>query len=136
LPEVKTDPLGKNEKEVAGRGDRKKSTPAFVDVVGANYIQLTPVKGGFRLTKRSRATRVPRYVSILIAYEVRSGNPFKKYTPLDFDISKPPIEVHIQGAVLILSKENNIQIEVQKGNFRLTVTGFDMHRDLRVRTIP
>ena len=24
----------------------------------------------------------------------------------------------------------------QKGNFKLTVTGFDMHRDLRIKTIP
>jgi hypothetical protein len=136
LPEVQVDQSGNKEKESAGREEKIKGTAPFVDVVGSNYIQLTPVKGGFRLTKRSKATKVPRYVNIWIAYEVRSGNPFKKYTPLDFDISKSPIQIHIQGAKLLLNKENIIQIEVQKGNFKLTVTGFDMHRDLRIRTNP
>ena len=123
-------------KRLPARQIRKKITAPFVDVIGSSYIQLKPVKGGFRLAKRSKATKVPRYVNIWIAYEVRSGNPFKKYTPLDFDISKPPIRIQIQGAKLLFNKENIIQIEVQKGNFKLTVTGFDMHRDLRVRTNP
>jgi hypothetical protein len=136
LPEVQLDQLGKDEKEISGKGDKEKSTEPFVDVIGSNYIQLTPVKGGFRLTKRSKATKVPRYVNIWIAYEVRSGNPFKKYTPLDFDLNKPPIKIQLQGANLLLNKENIIQIEVQKGNFKLTVTGFDMHRDLRIKTNP
>lgn len=136
LPEVQIDQLGKNEKEISGEGDKKKSTEPFVDVIGSNYIQLTPVKGGFRLTKRTKATKVPRYINIWIAYEVRSGNPFKKYTPLDFDLNKPPIKIQVQGANLLLHKENIIQIEVQKGNFKLTVTGFDMHRDLRIKTNP
>ena len=136
LPEVQIDQLGKNEKEISGEGDKKKSTEPFVDVIGSNYIQLTPAKGGFRLTKRPKATKVPRYINIWIAYEVRSGNPFKKYTPLDFDLNKPPIKIQVQGANLLLNKENIIQIEVQKGNFKLTVTGFDMHRDLRIKTNP
>ena len=136
LPEILIDQLGKNEKEISGEGDKKKSIEPFVDVIGSNYIQLTPAKGGFRLTKRPKATKVPRYINIWIAYEVRSGNPFKKYTPLDFDLNKPPIKIQVQGAILLLNKENIIQIEVQKGNFKLTVTGFDIHRDLRVRTNP
>jgi hypothetical protein len=136
LPEATIDQLGKNEKEIPGEGDKKKSTEPFVDVIGSNYIQLTPVRDGFRLTKRPKATKVPRYINIWIAYEVRSGNPFKKYTPLDFDLNKPPLKIQVQGANLLLNKENIIQIEVQKGNFKLTVTGFDRHRDLRVRTNP
>jgi hypothetical protein len=136
LPKVQIDQLGKNEKEVPGKGDKKKSIEPFVDVIGSTYMQLSPVKGGFRLTKRPKATKVPRYINIWVAYEVRSGNPFKKYTPLDFDLHKPPIKIQVQGANLLLNKENIIQIEVQKGNFKLTVTGFDMHRDLRIKTNP
>ena len=136
LPEVQIDQPGKNEKEISGGGDKKKSTEPFVDVIGSIYMQLSPVKGGFSLTKRPKATRVPRYINIWVAYEVRSGNPFKKYTPLDFDLNKPPIKIQVHGATLLLNKENIVQIEVQKGNFRLTVTGFDMHRDLRIKTNP
>jgi hypothetical protein len=36
----------------------------------------------------------------------------------------------------LLNKENTIQIEVLKGSFKLAVTGFDMHRDLRIKTNP
>jgi len=136
LPAAADDRSGRNEKEVPGDGGKQKSSNPFVDVAGSGYIQLTPVKGGFRLAKRPKATRVPRYITIWVAYEVRSGNPFKKYTPLDFDLGKPPIDIQVQGARLLLNRENSIQIEVQKGGFKLTVTGFDIHRDLRVRTNP
>ena len=107
-----------------------------MDVIGSNYLKLTPIKSGFRLTRLPKATKVPRYINIWIAYEVRSGNPFKKYTSLDFDVSKPPIKIQAQGANVLLNRENSIQIEVLKGNFKLAVTGFDMHRDLRIKTNP
>lgn len=136
LPLTQLEQLGKKEKEVSGEGDKKKSTEPIVDVIGSNYLQLTPIKGGFRLTKRQKATKVPRYINVWIAYEVRSGNPFKKYTPLDFDVSKPPIRLQIEGAKILLNNQNVIQIEVQRVNFKLSVTGFDMHRDLRIKTNP
>ncbi len=136
LPEVKTGPSVNGEDDKFADAAKQKSPAPFVDVVGSRYIQLTSVRGGFRLSKRSGATKVPRYVAIYVAYEVRSGNPFKKYSPLDFDVAKSPIQVQIQGAKLLMHKDNCIQIEVQKGNFKLTVTGFDMHRDLRIKTVP
>ena len=88
------------------------------------------------MSKRPKAKKVPRFINVWIAYEVRSGNPFKKYTPLDFDVCKPPIEIQVQGAKLLLYKENTLQIEVTKGDFKLSITGFDMHRDLRIKTNP
>jgi len=108
----------------------------FIETQGQNYLQLTPVKGGFSLAKKAKSKRVPRYITVWLAYEVRTGNPFKKYTPLDFDVSLPPLSVRVTGAQLLLSKHNVIQIEVQQGNFKLTVAGFDTKRDLRVKTNP
>ncbi len=71
-----------------------------------------------------------------MAYEVRTGNPFKKYTPLDFDVSQPPLLIEVSGAELLLNKHNVIQIEVQQGSFKLAITGFDVNRDLRIKTNP
>ena len=88
------------------------------------------------MSRRTKATQVPRFITIWIAYEVRSGNPFKIYTSLDFDVSKDPIQIKADGVKLMLGKENTIQIEVVRSDFRVTVTGFDTHRDLRVRTHP
>lgn len=120
----------------AGPGAETVSDSEIIENRGENYLQLTPIKGGFNLSKKPKSKRVPRYITIWLAYEVRTGNPFKKYTPLDFDVGQPPIYIQTTGASLLLSKHNVIQIEVLKGNFKLTVTGFDTNRDLRVKTNP
>jgi hypothetical protein len=126
----------KMEAAADGAGAETISDGEIIENRGDNYLQLTPIKGGFNLSKRPRSKRVPRYITIWLAYELRTGNPFKKYTPLDFDVGQPPISIRLTGAALLLSKHNVVQIEVQKGNFKLTVTGFDTNRDLRVKTNP
>jgi len=120
----------------AGRGAEIMADSEIIASRSENYLRLSPIKGGFNLAKKARSKRVPRYITIWLAYEVRAGNPFKKYTPLDFDVAQPPISIRLAGAGLLLSKHNVIQIEVRRGNFRLTVTGFDANRDLRIKTNP
>jgi hypothetical protein len=71
-----------------------------------------------------------------MAYEVRSGNPFKQYTPLDFNVRRKPLKVALKGAKLRFCRHNAIQIRVERGDFQLSITGFDPHRDLRVKTRP
>jgi hypothetical protein len=117
------------ENKPSGNGD-------IVELEPGSYLQLNAIKGGFRLSRRTKATQVPRYITIWIAYEVRSGNPFKKYTALDFDVSREPIQIKAEGVKFMLCKDNTIQIEVIRSDFRVTVTGFDTRRDLRVRTHP
>jgi len=136
LPTIQLDQLGKKETETSGEGEKEKSTEPIVDVRGSNYLQLNPIKSGFRLTKQPKARKLPKFISVWMAYEVRSGNPFKKYTPLDFDVSQPLIKIKAEGAKILLNKHNVIQLEVQKGNFKMSVIGFDMHRDLRIKTNP
>jgi hypothetical protein len=126
----------KMEAAAAGPGAETVSDSEIIENRGENYLQLTPIKGGFNLSKKPKSKRVPRYITIWLAYEVRTGNPFKKYTSLDFDVGQPPISIQVTGAALLLSKHNVVQIEVLKGNFKLTVTGFDSNRDLRVKTNP
>jgi len=71
-----------------------------------------------------------------MAYEVRGGNPFKKYTPLDVNVNRPPVSVAVEGAQLLVCQNNVLQIEVKRPDFVLSVTGFDPHRDLRIKTTP
>ena len=133
------EPAARNEikeKDMEGPDTPKINAEEFIESRGQNYLQLDAIKGGFSLTKKSKSRRVPRYITIWMAYEVRSGNPFNKYTSLDFDVSQPPLFVQVSGAKLLLNKHNVIQIEVQQGNFKLAITGFDMHRDLRIKTNP
>jgi len=134
-----TDPAVHNavpEKKIEGLDPKKISADEFIESRGQNYLQLNAIKGGFNLTKKSKTRRVPRYITIWMAYEVRTGNPFRKYTPLDFDVSQPPLQIQVSGADLLLNKHNVIQIEVRQGNFKLAITGFDVNRDLRIKTNP
>lgn len=127
---------GQDKKETKGEGDAKGTTSPFIDVSGSSYLQLHRIKGGFGLTMQSKAQKVPKFITIWTAYEVRSGNPFKKYTPLDFDLQKPPMKVVTQGAEILIKQNNGIQIQVKRRDFKLAVTGFDMNRDLRIKTNP
>lgn len=136
LPTQPEEISGAFEKDAAGTGDPKTRADERVEIVNSNSLKLSPIKGGFRLSRRSNSIEVPRYISVWTAYEVRSGNPFKKYSPLDFELAKPPIQMELEGGKLLLCKDNIIQFEVLQGDFKLSVTGFDMHRDLRVKTIP
>ena len=111
-------------------------TSAIVDLEPGNYLQLSAVRGGFRLKCRPSAAQIPHFITIWIADQVRGGNPFKKYTPFDFDVSREPVGVQVEGARLLLCRDNALQIEVVRADFRLTVTGFDTRRDIRVRTHP
>ena len=137
LPAVPDElPVKGEDKKKKGSGDEKENNGVFIGVEGSNYLQLSPIKGGFRLMRRAKATRIPRFIEVRIAYEVRGGNPFKKYTPLDFDIGQKPVEINLEDCKSLFYKENRIFIEVMSGDFKLAITGFDPHRDLRVKTIP
>jgi hypothetical protein len=133
------EPVGNAEKPGKDKSDKENKPVGEMDIVElepGSYLQLKAIKGGFRLSRRTKATQVPRYITLWIAYEVRSGNPFKKYTTFDFDVNREPILIKAEGVKLMLCKENTIQIEVVRSDFRVTVTGFDTRRDLRVRTHP
>jgi len=122
-PNVSGDQEGTHEEPISG-------------VFGSKPLQLTAIKEGFSLTPKANAEILPKNIIVRMAYEVRSGNPFKKYTPLDFDVAAPPIRIALYGARILLSKHNVIHLEVQEMDFRISVTGFDMHRDLRIKTFP
>lgn len=115
---------------------QSRTTSPFIEVKGSGYLKLSPLKGGFRLAKRSRSEKVPELITVWVAYDVRSGNPFKKYTPLDFELDKPPIAIEAKGLEVTACQRNVIQIRVKSMDFQLVVTGFGTHRDLRIKTHP
>lgn len=137
LPAASPEKAGhETKKKEKGDGEEKDGESTFVGVEGANYLQLNSIKGGFSLMRRPKSRKVPRFINVWMAYEVRSGNPFKKYTPLDFDVSKTPIQIKMNGGKLLLCRENILVAEILDVNFKLSVIGFDTHRDLRIKTNP
>ena len=69
-----------------------------------------------------------------MAYDVREGNPFKRYKLLDFELNKPPIKVKAAGLKVQYPRANVLHLVLEKRDFQLHLTGFDPNRDLKIRT--
>lgn len=103
-------------------------------VTADRFLQLQRTKQGFRLSARPDATSLPKEIDIEVAYDVRQGNPFNRYSLLDFELNKPPIRIGAKGLKASISKPNMIHIILEERGFQLLVTGFDPNRDLKIRT--
>jgi hypothetical protein len=77
----------------------------------------------------------PKRVKVKAAYEVRKGNPFKKYHRLDFALDARPISLTSAGADCHAA-DNSLEIVPKEEQFLVEVTGFDPHRDLRIHVEP
>jgi hypothetical protein len=92
-------------------------------------LRLTRVDGGFALV----AVKVATAAHITAAYEVRRGNAFKRYDPADFEFGDNWIQIATEKTTVIEAKGNQLTVGPLEEGSRLTVTGFDMARDLAVR---
>jgi hypothetical protein len=72
-------------------------------------------------------------VSVVVAYEIRRGNPFKKYDPNDFRLDREPVTIKANGVSNLRCSENRIEFTAAQPQFDVDVSGFDVHRDLKVR---
>ncbi len=102
------------------------------------YISET--EDGFFIasTKDADPARFPQVIKIEVAYDVATGNPFKKYNSLDFKLGKNSgisLSMTTNSAKLISSKENIIRLEVIKLPFKFNASGFDVNRDLKIKLL-
>jgi len=97
-------------------------------------LVLEKAEKGFRL--RGRADEeAPRRLEVLVAYDVLRGNPFQRYSPLDFCMGRS-IKVQPRGARVLSCHDNRLELEIEDSRFDVAVTGFDENRDLRVKVRP
>src|SRR6185295_5295666 len=93
-------------------------------------FRIAAKKGGFSIVPAGPidATRLPIEASLSVAYDLLAGNPFKKYSPIDFDIAD--MQMSVKGVVVIRRKHNELKFEIADSDFRLELTGFDDRRDI------
>lgn len=104
------------------------------DIPGtAKRFNVRRVEGGFRVAGRPEAEALPEHLSVLVAYDVRRGNPFKKYRSFDFDLNGSETQVDAVGCQVSVTAPNRLAIRPDSVGFQVTVTGFDVERDLVVR---
>jgi len=101
-------------------------------------FHINETADGFSITSASDALadRFPQVIKIEVAYDTIKGNPFKKYSPLDFKLGKNSaiaIAMTSSTAKVLGNKENVIRVEVLDLPFQLKASGFDSNRDLKVR---
>jgi hypothetical protein len=94
--------------------------------------------GGFVISpgdEESQKITVPFSLRIKLGYDVRSGNPIKKWSPADFEVNKDPIcqNPDNKGIEIEAVDGNELTIKILSQDFTFGLQGFDKHRDLEVR---
>ncbi len=105
---------------------------------GPALVNITPVDGGFRLSPGSSSPLgAGDAFKVRVAYQVRRGNPFSKYNPLDFEIHKPgQFEFTYKNCKAFEITGNTLSLEVSGESFSFELLGFDMLRDVEVEVTP
>jgi len=101
-------------------------------------FDLRRVDDGFSLVPGdAKPETFPFKVRILAGYDVRRGNPIKRYAKDDFIFTRPPLRLEPKpaGVVVIREDGNLLELEIRRSDFVFGVTGFDKKRDLVVRAV-
>lgn len=96
-------------------------------------FSIWPLSSGFGISAKPHSLRLPDRIRIEVAYEVVRGNPFKKYSQFDFQLNEAPIIIEIERAIPVQIEGNKLVLKVEKADFIIKITGFDINRDLRVK---
>src|SRR5213078_1367251 len=67
-------------------------------------FKLEPSAGGFRITSNPDEKRQIERFDIEVAYAVRAGNAFKRYSPFDFDLNA--MKFRGEGVRIAHAREN------------------------------
>ncbi len=79
------------------------------------------------------AASYPMQIRVRAAYDILRGNPFKKHSPYDFNMTNCELQYSFSGATYSATGPNEIVIEATDPEFSVEVKGFDPKRDLLVR---
>jgi hypothetical protein len=96
----------------------------------SHVFDVSKVDGGFRVSISKGQTSFPVNVAVTVAYDTRRGNPFARYSSLDFDLEDNSMQIDITKGKLLQRIRNKITARVEGADFVLSVTGFDQHRDI------
>lgn len=96
-------------------------------------FQISRLQDGFviQAAKGLQKEDLPEKISVRVAYDILAGNPFNRFSDLDFNffgdirIDRENVHCKITGA-------NTLELEPSASDFRVGAYGFDPNRDLIV----
>ena len=99
-------------------------------------VVFSKVKGGVTATLNNANPAAASVVSVrlVMAYDRRRGNPFKRWNPADFQTTDLECTTTSATLVAALSEKNILTFQVGDAqDFSVTIRGFDPNRDVIVR---
>ena len=116
------------------KGEKENRRPSEIPTPDPRKFRVNRLSGGFEI-RRGQGLQphdLPFSIKVRAAYDVLRGNPFKKHDELDFHLGKKPIKIVSSGCAVELEASNSILIDVADLDFVVSVSGFDVNRDLIV----
>lgn len=119
---------------------RKKSTvqeksepPEDLPKKAVGY-RVVRAEDGFTITRGDTEARVPKWLLVRCGYGRRDGKAVERWVPADFELHRPPIKVspECQGLEVMEQVRNVLKLRVIDPEFKITLNGFDVNRDLVV----
>ncbi len=78
-------------------------------------------------------SELPLRIRVRAAYDLMRGDPFKKHSPLDFDLAgRDDIDIDLQECRIVRAAADAVVVEAMSPIFKASFTGFDTNRDLVV----
>lgn len=100
------------------------------------WFRVTPLSNGFTISCNPNVSMPGNAaLKVAVAYDLPQGNPLRNWSPIDFRIGDSPedLKPHCHGCQIKFETGNIVLLQQIEPGFRLTITGFDQHRDLFVR---
>ncbi len=98
----------------------------------------------FRIARRANGFTVrviqtddplPDRMRIRVAYDIRRGNPLRRYDPRDFDLSSTEFTMRSHACSILECGQNQIVALVEDVSASISVNGFDPNRDVLVEVV-
>lgn len=116
------------------RPGTKRKPRTSIDVQSRPRIfKLSKVADGFTASLTEEGQKqVPMPLSVRMAYDVRKGNPYKRWVEADFDLEKNQEQLTVSGGDVLSVAGNRLEILATSPDWKLQLKGFDPDRDLIV----
>jgi hypothetical protein len=88
--------------------------------------------GGFAILPNGGilADQFPMKLRVRCAYDILSGNPYKRYSEYDFSFYSSALEIAKENADYWAVQGNELEVVARGPEFKVEVSGFDQNRDL------
>jgi hypothetical protein len=119
-------------RQAGGAGNEPVVPPVPPIPASSPRYRVTQTEGGFRV-KGTEDGDLPPTLTLRFAYDVRRGNPLKRFNPLDFSLLRRDLTVKAEGVTIVDKSHNTLIAQPTDSGFSIEVLGFDPLRDLIVR---